>query len=130
MSDDQERPADGSDRRPASVEAYRGLAAAYALDALDPDERVLADSAELREEVEAYARSASHLAEQTEAVTPPPSLKAGLMAALDRTPQQAPGQPRPQVASAPVTAAASVTGAPSVDAAPVRDVESSMYQSS
>ncbi|MDR6906827.1 anti-sigma-K factor RskA [Agromyces sp. 3263] len=121
MSDDQERPDDGSDRRPASVEAYRGLAAAYALDALDPDERVafervLADSAELREEVDAYARSASHLAEQTEAVTPPPSLKAGLMAALDRTPQQSPGQPRAHVASAPVTAAASVP-----DAAPVPD---------
>ena len=32
---DEHRPDDASDRRPASVEAYRGLAAAYALDALD-----------------------------------------------------------------------------------------------
>ncbi|WP_159606656.1 hypothetical protein [Agromyces humi] len=77
MSDEQ-RPDDTADRRPASVEAYRGLAAAYALDALDADERaaferVLADSAELRDEVDAYARSG----------TRPWSIQMGRAAMLD-----------------------------------------------
>ena len=77
---------------PSSIEAFHGLAAAYALDALDADERAdferaLAASPELRDEVDAFAQSAVHLAEQAEPAAPPPSLKADLMARLDATPQ-------------------------------------------
>ncbi len=62
---------------PSSLEAFHGLAAAYALDALDADERAeferaLAASPELRDEVDAFAQSAAHLAEQAEPVAPPP----------------------------------------------------------
>ncbi|RZS64120.1 anti-sigma-K factor RskA [Agromyces ramosus] len=88
------RDAGARSGEPISVEAFHGLAAAYALDALDHDERAeferaLAASPELRDEVDAYAESAAHLAEQGEPVAPPPSLKARLMAELDSTPQVA-----------------------------------------
>ena len=86
------RDAGARSGEPISIEAFHGLAAAYALDALDHDERAeferaLAASPELRDEVDAYAESAAHLAEQAEPVAPPPSLKARLMAELDSTPQ-------------------------------------------
>ena len=88
------RDAGARSGEPISIEAFHGLAAAYALDALDHDERAeferaLAVSPELRDEVDAYAESAAHLAEQAEPVAPPPSLKARLMAELDSTPQAA-----------------------------------------
>jgi anti-sigma-K factor RskA len=99
---------------PISIEAFHGLAAAYALDALDHDERAeferaLAASPELREEVDAYAESAAHLAEQAEPVAPPPSLKTRLMAELDSTPQF-------EVDAAPV--ASPEAGVPGPSAAP------------
>ena len=77
---------------PASVEAFHGLAAAYALDALDDAdraavERALASSPELRDELDRYAESVAHLAELAEPVEPPPGLKPRLMAEIDRTPQ-------------------------------------------
>ena len=88
------RDAGARSGEPISIEAFHGLAAAYALDALDVDERAeferaLAASPELRDEVDAYAESAAHLAGQAEPVAPPPSLRARLMAELDSTPQVA-----------------------------------------
>ena len=118
---------------PSSLEAFHGLAAAYALDALDADERAdfehaLAASPELRDEVDAFAQSAAHLAEQAEPVAPPASLKADLMARLDATPQDkvaadaASAVPSVAEASAvpPVAAApsASAVTPPPADAAP------------
>lgn len=81
--------------RPASIEAFHGLAAASALDALDAEERAaferaLAESPELRDEVGAYAESAAHLAEQVEPAEPPPTLRDRLMAQVEATPQVAP----------------------------------------
>jgi anti-sigma-K factor RskA len=93
---DRERGERGASAdRPASIEAFHGLAAAYALDALDADERAaferaLAESPELRDEVGAYAESAAHLAEQVEPAEPPPSLRDRLMAQVEVTPQVAP----------------------------------------
>ena len=74
----------------------RELAPAYALGALDePDrlrfERALADSGELRAEVEAFRAAASSLAESAPPVDPPASLKADLFARLDDAPQERPG---------------------------------------
>jgi anti-sigma-K factor RskA len=90
--DRDRRESDARPMPPSSIEAFHGLAAAYALDALDADERAeferaLAASPELRDEVDAFAQSAVHLAEQAEPVAPPPSLRADLMARLDATPQ-------------------------------------------
>ncbi|MGW9184284.1 anti-sigma factor [Agromyces sp. NPDC055661] len=90
---DRERRAEAASAgRPASIEAFRGLAAAYALDALDADERAdferaLDGSPELRAEVDAFRASAAHLAEQVEPVSPPPSLRDRLMADVAETPQ-------------------------------------------
>ena len=127
---DHEEPAG----RPASIEAFHGLAAAYALDALDPDERVaferaLAESPELRDEVDAYAESTAQLAGLAEPATPPPSLRERLMAALEETPQAAPdaaGAELPDEAAVPpvvaptaaVPAAPPAAGAPPPHAAP------------
>lgn len=102
---DRERDDRGASAdRPASIEAFRGLAAAYSLDALDADERAaferaLAGSPELRDEVGAYAESAAHLAEQVEPSVPPPSLRDRLMAQAEATPQVAPdaAEPAPAV---------------------------------
>ena len=68
------------------------LLAAYALDAVTDEERVLverrlAESAEARAEVEAYREAAGRLAETTAPVAPPPSLKASLFDRLDDAPQ-------------------------------------------
>ncbi|KRE21194.1 anti-sigma factor [Agromyces sp. Soil535] len=86
--DRERRDADARAGVPSSVEALHGLAAAYALDALDADEqaefeRGLATSPELRGEVDAYAVTAAHLAELAEPVAPPSSLRDRLMAGLD-----------------------------------------------
>ena len=77
---------------PLSLEAFHGLAAAYALDALDDAdraavERALASSPEFRDELDRYAESVAHLAELAEPVEPPPGLKPRLMAEIERTPQ-------------------------------------------
>lgn len=68
------------------------LLAAYALDAVTDEERVLverrlAESADARAEVEAYREAAGRLAETTPPVAPPPSLKASLFDRLDDAPQ-------------------------------------------
>lgn len=105
--------------RPASIEAFHGLAAAYALDALEADERAaferaLAESPELRDEVGAYAESAAHLADQVEPSAPPPSLRERLMAQVETTPQVAPdaaGSAPADVASAPPGVAPAETAA-------------------
>ncbi|MFE5670282.1 anti-sigma factor domain-containing protein [Agromyces sp. NPDC056523] len=73
----------------------RELAAAYALGALDEAdrrrfERALADSPELRSEVEAFRSAASSLGEAVPPITPPQSLKADLFARLDEHPQEQP----------------------------------------
>ena len=68
------------------------LLAAYALDAVTDEERMLverrlAESAEARAEVAAYREAAGRLAETTPPVAPPPSLKASLFDRLDDAPQ-------------------------------------------
>ncbi|MFF2388135.1 anti-sigma factor domain-containing protein [Agromyces sp. NPDC058104] len=73
----------------------RELAPAYALGALDDDERArfedaLARSPELQAEVEAFRTAASSLGEALPPVMPPPSVKAGLFARLDDAPQERP----------------------------------------
>ncbi|MFD6055746.1 anti-sigma factor domain-containing protein [Agromyces sp. NPDC060279] len=73
-------------------EVLRALAAAYALDALDGDElrrfeAELARSPELRAEVDGFRAVAAGLGAETPEIAPPPSLKAGLFARLDETPQ-------------------------------------------
>lgn len=108
--------------RPASIEAFHGLAAASALDALDADERAaferaLAESPELRDEVGAYAESAAHLAEQVEPAEPPPSLRDRLMAQVEATPQVAPD-------AATVAAPSAVAPEPAATAAPPGPAES------
>jgi anti-sigma-K factor RskA len=105
---DRDRADDAaSDRRPASIEAFHGLAAAYALDALDADaradfERALADSPELRDEVDAFRASAGHLAEQVEPVAPPASLRERLMAEVATAPQSPAAAPIPAPADVPL----------------------------
>ncbi|TYL54393.1 anti-sigma factor [Agromyces mariniharenae] len=89
---DRERRDAASAGRPASIEAFHGLAAAYALDALDADERAdferaLEGSPDLRAEVDAFRASAAHLAEEVEPVPPPPSLRDRLMADVATSPQ-------------------------------------------
>ena len=114
------RDAGARSGEPISIEAFHGLAAAYALDALDVDERAeferaLAASPELRDEVDAYAESAAHLAGQAQPIAPPPSLRARLMAELDSTPQVAPDAARaasPEIA-APVPSVAPAEPTPS-----------------
>lgn len=119
---DHEEPAG----RPASIEAFHGLAAAYALDALDADERAaferaLAESPELRDEVDAYAESTAQLAGLAEPATPPPSLRERLMAALEETPQAAPdaaGAELPDEAVVPPVVAPTAAAPPPAAAAP------------
>jgi anti-sigma-K factor RskA len=74
------------------------LAAAYALDAIDADERLafeshLATCAECRRDITDFAATASALASATPAVPPAP-LKASVMAKIAKTPQQLPDAPR------------------------------------
>lgn len=103
-----------------SLEAFRGLAAAHALDAVDDDERAayeraLDASPELRDEADRYAEAAAQLAALAEPVEPPPALKQRLMSRLDELPQQstdapasaAPApEPAPQPAPGPAERAA------------------------
>ncbi|SIN95585.1 anti-sigma factor [Agromyces cerinus] len=102
-----ERDRAGSDEPEAdSLEALRDAVAAYALDAVEADERAaveraLADDAELRDEADGFAETAALLAGAPEPVEPPPALKSRLMAQLDGLPQQLPD------ASAPATPAVS-----------------------
>lgn len=120
---DRERSDRGASAdRPASIEAFHGLAAASALDALDAEERAaferaLAESPELRDEVGAYAESAAHLAEQVEPAEPPPSLRDRLMAQVEATPQVAPD-------AATVAAPSAVAPEPAATAAPPGPAES------
>jgi anti-sigma-K factor RskA len=83
-----------------SLEAFRGLAAAHALDAVDDDdraayERALVESPELRDEADRYAETAAQLAALAEPVEPPPALRQRLMSRLDELPQQATDAPAP-----------------------------------
>lgn len=83
-----------------SIEAFTGLAAAHALDALDADERDAFERAldadpELRDDLDRYAETAAMLAAATDPVAPPPAMKASLMAQLDELPQQRPDLERP-----------------------------------
>lgn len=109
----------------ASLEAMHELAAAHALDALEPDERAAFDaefelSPELRAEVDSYAESAGVLAALAEPVDPPPALKQRLMDQLGDLPQQSaatPGAAAPSVAdvpAAPVTDAVPATSGEAV----------------
>lgn len=107
--------ADDPDAR-REFDELRELAPAYALGALDEPERLrferaLADSPELRAEVEAFDAAAASLGESLPPLAPPPSLKAGLFARLDATPQE----------GAPASGAADPRPVPAADAAPASE---------
>jgi anti-sigma-K factor RskA len=75
-------------------EALHLLAGAYAVDALDPDERAefeahLAGCPECTEQVRELQATAARLA-SAEAVVPPPALRASVLAAAARTEQERP----------------------------------------
>jgi anti-sigma-K factor RskA len=103
---DERNEPDAGDRlaRAASDEL-----AAYALDAVDAEERAaieraLAESDELRDEADTYAETATRLADLAEPIAPPRDLRERLMAQLDTTPQVAPDaavEPAPAPAPAP-----------------------------
>ena len=81
------------------------LSGAYALDALAPEEAEafrshLDGCPACRDEVRELQRAAARMG-AAEAVTPPPDLKARILAAADRMPQEPPGQGTP-VLSGPV----------------------------
>ncbi|MFD4420657.1 anti-sigma factor domain-containing protein [Agromyces sp. NPDC058484] len=87
-------PNDQDDRERDERRGRHDDLAAYALDAVDAEERAaveraLAASAELRDEAEAYAETAAQLAGLAPPVAPPAELRARLMAVLDTTPQLA-----------------------------------------
>ncbi|GGR16991.1 anti-sigma factor domain-containing protein [Agromyces mediolanus] len=120
-------------------EELRALAAAYALDALDGEElrrfeAELARSPELRAEVDGFRAVAAGLGAEAPELAPPPSLKAGLFARLDETPQLPPVDAEPLAeptafpasASEPDTApepvAAPEPAAPEPDAGPVDEL--------
>jgi anti-sigma-K factor RskA len=97
-----------------SLEAFHGLAAAHALDAVDDEERAayeraLADSPDLRDEADRYAETAAQLAALAEPVAPPPALRQRLMSQLDEFPQQATDVPAP---ARPIDSAPSVPTSP------------------
>ena len=78
---------------PDEFDVLRDAVAAYALDAVDADERAaveraLAGDADLQGDADGFAETAALLAGATEAVEPPPGLKSRLMAQLDGLPQQ------------------------------------------
>ena len=111
-----------------SLEAFHGLAAAHALDAVDDEERAgyeraLADSPELRDEADRYAETAAQLAALAEPVAPPPALRQRLMSQLDELPQQAtdasaPARPIDSPLSAPTPPPAPTTSSPASPVAP------------
>ncbi|MDQ0893097.1 anti-sigma factor [Agromyces ramosus] len=89
---------DGREAELDSLEAFRGLAAAYALDAVDDDERAayeraVDESPELRDEADRYAETAALLAALAEPVEPPPAMRHRLMSRLDELPQQSTDAP-------------------------------------
>ena len=121
--EDQAGRDDGRQAAPDSLEAFHGLAAAHALDAVDADERAAYDRAldaspELRDESDRYAEAAARLAALAEPVDPPPALRERLMAQLDGVPQQqATDAPTPaRTIDAPLPSPAAPAPAP-----PVRD---------
>ena len=99
--DDEQAGRDGG-REPEldSIEAFRGLAAAHALDAVDDDERAAYERAldewpELRDEADRYAETAAQLAALAQPVEPPSALRDRLMSRLGELPQQATDAPAP-----------------------------------
>ncbi|WP_082571389.1 anti-sigma factor [Agromyces sp. Root1464] len=87
---------------PDELDALRDAVAAYALDAVDADERAaveraLADDADLRGDADGFAETAALLAGMAAPVEPPPALKSRLMAQLDGLPQQLPDASAPTV---------------------------------
>ncbi|MFC9560316.1 anti-sigma factor domain-containing protein [Agromyces sp. NPDC056965] len=122
----EESAPDGIDE----LDALRDAVAAYALDAVDADEReaverALADDPELRGDADGFAETAALLAGAAAPVEPPPDLKSRLMAQLDGLPQQLPDAPVPAAppqqlpdASAP---AAPTPAAPAAAPAPPRE---------
>lgn len=109
-------------------EELRALAAAYALDALDGEElrrfeAELARSPELRAEVDGFRAVAAGLGAETPELAPPPSLKAGLFARLDETPQLPPVDAEPLAEPTAFPAPASEPDAAAEpDAAPVDEL--------
>ncbi|MFB6609874.1 anti-sigma factor domain-containing protein [Agromyces sp. NPDC056379] len=91
---------------PDELDALRDAVAAYALDAVDADEReaverALADDPELRGDADGFAETAALLAGAAAPVEPPPDLKSRLMAQLDGLPQQRPDALAPAASVAP-----------------------------
>ena len=110
-----ERDETPGESAPDELDVLRDAVAAYALDAVDADERAaveraLAGDAELRGDADGFAETAALLAGATEAVEPPPGLKSRLMAQLDGLPQQSPDASAPAVPAA--TPAAPAPAAP------------------
>ncbi|MFB9308994.1 anti-sigma-K factor RskA [Agromyces hippuratus] len=110
MSDTNE-PRDERDETQgeAALDALRDAVAAYALDAVDAEERAaveraLAGDAELQGDADGFAETAALLAAATTPAEPPPALKSRLMAQLDELPQQVPEAAAPAM---PATAPAS-----------------------
>jgi anti-sigma-K factor RskA len=121
--DEQAGRDEGHEPVPDSLEAFRGLAAAHALHAVDDDERAayeraLAESPELRDEADRYAETAAQLAALAEPVEPPPALRQRLMSRLDELPQQvtdAPAPARPVDSPPPAPTPPPVAATPSVE---------------
>ena len=109
------------DQRPVGDE--HALSGSYALDAVDAEERAryeraLLDSEQLREEAAGFADTAALLGSSVPPVTPPPALKAGIMAQLSGLPQlPARTEGGAHAADAEVDAVRSTAPAPAPDAA-------------
>ena len=126
-TDDDREHADESrpSREFASLEAMHELAAAHALDALEPDERAAFEAAaaaspELRAEADSHAESAAVLAALAEPVEPPSALKPRLMAQLDGLPQQQPAAQRAEPATSDQQATSPAPAAPASPATPAQ----------
>ncbi|MET1017202.1 MAG: anti-sigma factor [Leifsonia flava] len=109
------------DQRPVGDE--HALSGSYALDAVDAEERAryeraLLDSEQLREEAAGFADTAALLGSNVTPVTPPPALKASIMAQLSGLPQlPADTAGGAHAADAEVDALPSTAPAPAPDAA-------------
>jgi len=95
-------------------DAVRDLLAAYALDALDDEdrravERLLARDPAAAREVAGFQAVAAELGSAVE-TAPPPELRAEVLAAARRTPQVAAAHPSPQVALAPSSTPVTAVG--------------------
>ncbi|MBM7829745.1 anti-sigma-K factor RskA [Agromyces cerinus] len=107
-----ERDEAGGAPAPDEHDALRDAVAAYALDAVDAEERAaveraLAEDAELRDEADGFAETAALLTGAAEPVEPPPALKSRLLAQLDGLAQQLPDAAAPDVPAAATVPAAS-----------------------